>query len=224
MNKKILIAVSSVLAIALIGFISFQFLSKNEKKTQEVPSSLTTSKTEGSTVSSEEQSTTSESSSSEQEATTATSTVDTNSADYQILNNLDAIKLEVKKLNEFSNGTTEYWEGVRKNLQDKYGISVSDNTKGGFGMFDVSVGEQENVLSGVVMKIDYEKVSDNQVKFRVVTRTGRAGVVDGDLSYTAKEVQKAIKKDGQDVTVDYQLNINEDGKTGELVWLAGNWW
>lgn len=224
MNKKM---VSIIIGLSMVGALgaTFWIINQNkETKPQEIPTELKASKSTKNKESSEEiQESTTETSSTEQKEQTEP-TADVSSVDYQIINNLEVIKDEIAKLHDFSNGTTEYWNSVRNNLKEKYGIVVSDNTKGGFGIYDVSAGQQSNVLSAVSMSVEYEKVTDKQVKFRVVTRTGRAGVVDNDIDYTAKEVRKAIKKDGSDVTVDYQLNIGDDGKTGELVWLAGNWW
>ena len=227
MNKKVIAIIIAILGISSVAFGVFYAtnLDKNTE-TQEVPSSFTAKKNEASDDNAVETSTVISESITVEETSTEPSeaVVDANADNYRIIDNLEAIQEEIEKLNDFSNGTEDYWNGVRNSLKEKYGITVSDNTKGGFGIFDVSEGNQDSVLSAIITDIKYDKVSDKEVKFRVVTRTGRAGVVDGDVGYTAKEVREAIKKNGQDVTVDYQLNISEDGKTGELVWLAGNWW
>lgn len=215
-NKIIIYVVGTVLSVGLLSAGAYLFFNNRpSNKTQEVPS-LSYSKGKVTEESSTSDSETETSSSSSEEHTTPT--------EYRIIDHLDEIQKSVRKLNDFSNGTTQYWESVRKEMSDKWGISVSDNTKGGFGVFDVGENKQENVLSGIVTEIKYEKVSDTEVKFRLTARTGRAGVVDNDLDYTAKEVRSAIKRSGRDVVVDYTLTINPDGKSGTLVYSGGQWW
>ena len=196
-NKIIIYVVGAVLFVGLLSVGAYLFFNnQHSNKTQEAPSlSYSKGKVE-----------------------------EASSTEYRILDHLDEIKNTVRKLNDFSNGTTNYWNSVRKEMTDKWGISVSDNTKGGFGVFDVGENKQENVLSGIVTEIKYEKVSETEIKFRLTARTGRAGVVDNDLDYTAKEVRSAIKRSGRDVVVDYTLTINNDGKTGTLTHAGGQWW
>lgn len=215
-NKIIIYIIGVILFIGLLSAGVYLFFNnQHSNKTQEAPS-LSYSKGKVEEVSS--------TSSSEKETSPSSSEEQTAPTEYRILDHLDEIKNTVKKLNDFSNGTTHYWNSVRKEMTDKWGISVSDNTKGGFGVFDVGENKQENVLSGIVTEIKYEKVSDTEVKFRLTARTGRAGVVDNDLDYTAKEVRSAIKRSGRDVVVDYTLTINPDGKTGTLTHAGGQWW
>lgn len=205
-NKKIIYGITASLAVVTFS-ICYAVLNNKPEQTDQVTLSSAKKSSSSSTV---ENSTTEESSSTSEER-------------FLIANHTKEILRNVEKLNDFSQGSKQHYEEVKKSLSELH-VSLDDNTKAMFGMFDNS----GVVISGIVLDNKIEPDGSNY-KITFTARTAKSGNSNGDdaASKVAAELRKKLSDDEYEKfnqTVIYSLTVSEDGGSAVLKLESGQWW
>lgn len=205
-NKKVIYGVTAASAVIALS-IGYVVLNNKPERTDQVTLSSAKKSPSSSTKSS---STTEKSSSSSEEK-------------FLIANHTKEILGDVEELNDFSQGSNQHYEDVKKSLSELH-VSLDDNTKAMFGMFDNS----GVVISGIVLDSKIEP-DGNNYKITLTARTAKSGNSNGDsaASKVAEELRKKLAGDEYEKfnqTVVYSLTVSENGGSAVLKLESGQWW